>query len=74
MPLNHGDNVIAILNVDGSVSEVGKPKGPINRSNFLITWNSMDWSGFGTLLNIAKRFEELGKEYNGKEFKIVERL
>jgi len=34
----------------------------------------MDWSGFGTLLNIAKRFEELGKEYNGKEFKIVERL
>jgi len=46
---------------DGKMVKIGKPNGPVNNYNFLITCHYGDWSGFGSLAECESRIPELEK-------------
>lgn len=67
------DKMIYCQRQDGSFVRVGEPRGSIERDNFLILYQGMDWSGFRTLAGCEKQMSSLVLE-GYKHYTIVERF
>jgi hypothetical protein len=65
-----GDKII-YLKFRGKMEKVEEPRLP-ERANFVITWRGLDWSGFRTLAECERQFDELEKR-DGDEYAVVER-
>lgn len=57
----------------GKFAKLAEPRLP-NNANFFICWNGKDWSGFRTLAECEKQFEQIQGKPNCDSFSVVERL
>ena len=50
----------------GKMTRLNEPQGRKENANFVIQWKGMDWSGFRTLAECEKQFEELERMSKAK--------
>jgi len=70
--MENGDNQIYEY-ADGQFHLIGKPKGPTDRENFLITCKYGDWSGFRTLSDCEFQLSSLAPREDDF-YQVVERF
>ena len=71
MPVNN--DITIYRGMRGRMVKVSDARLP-GHANFVITWNGMDWSGFRTLFECEKQFQEIESRTGGcNAFAVVER-